>query len=865
MNGESASPKKRLSPGVIAGLFVVLFFGVSLFVRAYLPHDQIFSGEWVKFSSVDAYFHMRLVDSLVHNFPNLINFDPYLLYPSGMNLGNIQFFDWLLAGIIWVFGLGSPTQHTIDIISVYFPTVLAALTVIPVYFIGKELFGRGAGVIAAGLIATLPGEYLGRSILGFTDHHVAETLFTTITMMFLIMAVKRAQESGLKPEHVWNRDWKIIRKPVIYSLLTGLFLGIYLITWIGGLLFVFIITVYIFAQLTINHLKHQSTDYLVLIGCIIFFTALLIYILFSRRMISLMSLSVAFMIPIIMGIISKKLNDWKVRPAYYPLSFITLGLIGLGIFYIISPSFFKAIFSEFAIFAWSGSRTILEMQPIMAPRGEFTFELVWGNFNTGFFLISIFLLYFIVYYILRIFLGRRVSEFRIGNSSIFPASLTTEINILLIWSLIIFLATLGQRRFAYYLAINVALLSGFLSWQFLKINWGVHRSAKHLNIFVSLGTVIYLVFHSNITPAIVAILVALLIANIFWQFFQGFGFLQFSRPKLEPQKKSNHKERSPAGFSSALYYTNIIVVIIVIFLLIFFPSIKSAKVIASGAHFAPSDAWVRSLDWMKENTPEPFGDSNFYYALYEPPLPGEQYDYPDSCYAVMAWVDHGYWITRIAQRPVNLTPGPGGFHVARFFLSEGENSSQEVEWETRWEQETIPESAIIDKLGAKYIMLDNQTTTSKFWALVNWAQLESTKYFDTYFVPQENNKFVPVSLFHPEYYRSLAVRLYHFDGKAVTPAETAVISYEERPLQQGGTVKVVNSIEFFTSYEEAENYVAEQESGQFQIVGESPFISPVPLEELKHYRLVYQSPESSYQAGVGNVPEVKIFEYTPEK
>jgi len=199
--------------------------------------------------------------------------------------------------------------------------------------------------------------------------------------------------------------------------------------------------------------------------------------------------------------------------------------------------------------------------------------------------------------------------------------------------------------------------------------------------------------------------------------------------------------------------------------------------------------------------------------------------------------------------------------VATFFLSQGEDSSREVAWQTRWEQETIPESAIIDKLGAKYIMLDSQTTTSKFWALVFWSEQERTKYFDTYFVPQEEDKLVPATLFHPEYYQSLAVRLYNFDGKAVTPADTIVISYEEKPFQEGGTVKVVNNIEIFPSYEEANDYISGQKSGQFKIVSETPFISAVPLEELINYKLVYSSQESEFQAGVGNVPSVKIFEY----
>ncbi|MFH1925335.1 MAG: oligosaccharyl transferase, archaeosortase A system-associated [Chloroflexota bacterium] len=868
MSDESTNRGKRLSAGTVAGLCLVLLFGASLFIRVYLPYDHVFSGEWIKFTSVDAYFHMRLVDNLVHNFPNLIDFDPYLLYPFGMNLDNIHFFDWFLAGIIWVIGLGSPTQHTIDVISVYFPAVLGALTVIPVFFIGKELFGRWAGVISAGLIVILPGEYLGRSILGFTDHHVAETLLTALTMMFLIMAVKRAHESGLTVQHLWNRDWKVIRKPVIYSLLTGLSLGVYLVTWVGGLLFVFIILLYLSIQFTIDHLKRNKTDYLLPAGTITFFIALIIYVIFvggtftskPSSVIPWLSLLMAAFLPIILHVISRRFKIWKIKLYYYPVTLVALGVAALFIGRAIYPDFIRNVLDVFNMFA---SRTIIEMQPFLRPTGEWTAQLIWGNFNTNFFLAALIIFYYMIYYFLHIFIGGKISRLKIGSFKLFPESLPAETNILLIWSLIVLLATLGQRRFAYYLAVNIALLSGFLSWQFFKINKDVHPSAKHLNIFVSIAMIIFLIFYSGVSPAIIAILVAMLITYIGWQFLQALDFLKFSKPKQEPQKKSKYKGRSPAGFSSALYYVNIVVVIIVIFFLIFFPNISPAKSVASAAAFAPPNAWVSSLDWMKENTPEPFGDSNFYYAFYEPPVSGEQYNYPDSAYAVMAWVDYGYWITRIAQRPVNLTPGPGGFYVAKYFLSQGENSSQEVEWKTNWEQEIIPESDIVDKMGARYIMLDNQTITSKLYALIFWSNQEASKYFDIYLEPKPDNKnmLVGTLYLHPEYYRSLAVRLYNFDGKAVTPAQVEVISYQERPLKEGGTVKVIDGKQVFPSYEEAKSYISEQKSGQFQIVGETPFISAVPLEELEHYKLVYSSPESLPQPGVSNVPIVKIFEY----
>ena len=143
--GVNKVSRGKISPKFISGIILALFFGIALHLRVYLPYDQVFSGDWIKFTGVDAYYHMRIIDNLVHNFPHLASFNPSFIYPGGSGVGTIRFFDWLLATIIWVIGLGSPTQHTVDVVSVYFPAVLGALTVIPVYFIGKELFNRWAG------------------------------------------------------------------------------------------------------------------------------------------------------------------------------------------------------------------------------------------------------------------------------------------------------------------------------------------------------------------------------------------------------------------------------------------------------------------------------------------------------------------------------------------------------------------------------------------------------------------------------------------------------------------------------------------------------------------------------------------------
>ena len=40
---------------------------------------------------------------------------------------------------------------------------------------------------------------------------------------------------------------------------------------------------------------------------------------------------------------------------------------------------------------------------------------------------------------------------------------------MIIWSLLIFLAMLAQRQFAYYFAVNIAVLSGYFAWWILEL------------------------------------------------------------------------------------------------------------------------------------------------------------------------------------------------------------------------------------------------------------------------------------------------------------------------------------------------------------------------------------------------------------
>ena len=173
MSEQGLEKKREFLPIVIVGVILAALFGVSMYIRIALPHDQIFVNGAVWFRETDAYYYIRNIEVLVHNFPHYNTFDPYMLFPGGGGALARPFFAWLVAGIVLLVKGAAASLQSMETVAAYMPAILGSLTIIPVYFIGKQLFNRWAGVVAAALLVVLPGEFLHRSLLGFTDHHVA--------------------------------------------------------------------------------------------------------------------------------------------------------------------------------------------------------------------------------------------------------------------------------------------------------------------------------------------------------------------------------------------------------------------------------------------------------------------------------------------------------------------------------------------------------------------------------------------------------------------------------------------------------------------------------------------------------------------
>jgi dolichyl-diphosphooligosaccharide--protein glycosyltransferase len=806
VNEQSISQKFKLSPAVIIGIILFVIFGIALYIRIALPYDQVFINGSIWFKGNDPWYHMRLVENLAQNFPHHIYFDPYTYFPQGQVLPWPPFLDWLIVAISKIISFGHPTLHTMETVAAYLPAILGSLVVIPVYFIGKELFNKWVGIISAALVAILPGEFLNRSLLGFTDHHVTETLFSTVVILFLILAVKKAREREISFSHLANKDWATIRRPLIYTLVAGIFLGIYLLTWVGGLMFVFILAVWLVIQFIIDHLRGKSTDYLCIIGFPIFFIAFIMSAPFLPKTglstVFFPSLIIAMLAPLALSAISWAMTRKSLKPFYYPVALAGIAGIGFAIFFAINPSLIHSMLSKFSVFnPGVVGLTIQEVQPT-------TLSVAWASYTTAF---------FIAFISFGLLIYRSVKE-ESADKTLF-----------LVWSVIMLIAVFGQRRFTYYYAVNASLLTGYFCWRVLD--------------------------------------------------FAGLREL-LTRPKeavkaytktIKEKKKRGKKARVKVKVSERRFlqpraaWIKVIVAGVVIFFLVFFPSIglpgikpytkvcglpiKLTQPLAESPGLM-SQAWYDSLLWLRDNSTDPFDNPEFYYQLYDLPPENdhgyENYAYPETAYGVISWWDYGHWITRIAHRIPIANPFQRGASTAgRYFIAQNVTSANEM----------------MDELGARYVIIDYQMATGKFYAMAEWARSVSEdvpdEFYGIYYVQGEGGMWQPVQLFYPSYYNSTTARLYNFDGKEVVPEQSIVISWE-RKLSQGGIwFNAITESKSFSSYEEAEAYIASQESGNYQIVSPDAFASPVPLEKLEHYELVYNSIQLA-----GDEPFIKIFKYT---
>jgi dolichyl-phosphooligosaccharide-protein glycotransferase len=414
--------------------YLVVILAVALAVRVYAPWQSVFGGDHVDFLETDAWYHIRLIENQVRNWPWRVTLDPYAA-PGGQFVPIAPFFDTLTAtAVVVVYGRDA-TVGEIERLAAFVPPVLGALTVAALWALGHVAFGRRAALLGAALLTILPGHFLDRTLLGFYDHHALEALLVVCTLVAFAVALR--SPSSLHA-----------------ASMAGLALGLYLLGWSSGAFLVGILGVWLllfvlFARSSEDLARAARVPAIaagVAFGLVLLFQDPRMF-RYESQVLGLGALAgIAVAVRLTAARMSAGLAS---RTAAYAAIALVLATL-VGTLWAFSTGVLAQLITDVGRLAADPRRMgVLEARPLFLYTGVWSWAQPWQFFRAGFYIGLAALLLFTV----QVMRGRRPID-------------------LLLWvtTAAMFVATYGQNRFGYYLIPMCALLGGWLAT--LVLDWG---------------------------------------------------------------------------------------------------------------------------------------------------------------------------------------------------------------------------------------------------------------------------------------------------------------------------------------------------------------------------------------------------------
>jgi dolichyl-diphosphooligosaccharide--protein glycosyltransferase len=158
--------------------FATRLFSVLRFESVIHEFDPYFNYRTTKYLSEEGFYSF-------HNW-----FDDRAWYPLGRIIGG-TIYPGLMVTSAFLFRILRLVNVTLDIreICVFLAPLFSSFTTIVTYLLAKELKGEGAGLVAAAMIAVVPG-YISRSVAGSYDNEGIAIFCMLFTYYLWIRAVK---------------------------------------------------------------------------------------------------------------------------------------------------------------------------------------------------------------------------------------------------------------------------------------------------------------------------------------------------------------------------------------------------------------------------------------------------------------------------------------------------------------------------------------------------------------------------------------------------------------------------------------------------------------------------------------------------
>jgi dolichyl-diphosphooligosaccharide--protein glycosyltransferase len=458
----------------IPSLLLLVVF--AFWVRARTWGNFVQNGE-IYYSGNDAWYHLRQVKYSVRNWPETMPFEVWTNFPTGTSVSQFgTIYDQTVATVALVVGLGSPSQRTIEIVHLFAPAVVGALIIVPAYYLGKRLGkNRFSGVVAALIVALSTGGLLGRSLVGFSDHHVAEAFTQALAVLTIVVALQVADREKPVWELFIDRDVTGLRQPVGYAVLAGVATALYMWVWPPGVLLVGILGIYVTLQAVVDFAKGRTPEHTLLVAVVLFATTAVLMLLPLERLdvapvkFSILHPGLALAGAVWSGLllgIARYWDDQSYPKWTYPIVVFGILLSGIAAIALLAPNIFGLLLNQitrvfgFIVEPTGAAATVGEVSPLSFDDARGAFRYWYGYTH---------------------FLAIGGIVLALVRQTVTQKS-RSELLFVSIWFVVIVMATLTQSRFSYYMTVPVAVMAAYLIGGVLRYVTETGASSENINV-----------------------------------------------------------------------------------------------------------------------------------------------------------------------------------------------------------------------------------------------------------------------------------------------------------------------------------------------------------------------------------------------
>jgi len=445
---------------------------VGLALRCRTLHRVFPAKGVVLFAGFDTYYHMRLVVAGVRHWLQIPGFDFYSGYPHGSWNMWPPLFDWMMAALALLAGLGSPGTFTIELVGAVFPAILGSLTILLVYLMAREVFDARIGALSALVFATM-GGHVTVSWLGRPDHHVAESFFLIASCLAVIVALKTPREASLSPR---SRSGMGGGRWLFYSLGAGLLLGCAMLTWVGAVVFAIMIAGYSFLQYLVEVGGRRPAERVLTVALLVLSAALAlflpVYLRSSLRAGAPISWTSPSMFqPVLVAglgamaaaalVLRKFFPEEGPHRFYAPAAVVLVAAVAAAAVLAAWPEFRRSLLQGAGFMGRTHevTRNISESRRLLTPEGGFSLVLPVQAFGGSFFLLGPGLVWF---------------AFR---AHVRKVSLAPEHLLFMVWTIAVSVMAFLQVRFTHLASANMAAVGGYV---FFRLWEGRGRSGSRV-------------------------------------------------------------------------------------------------------------------------------------------------------------------------------------------------------------------------------------------------------------------------------------------------------------------------------------------------------------------------------------------------